>query len=357
MPALPVPSLASPLTASTPDCDHPHTTEIHASSLTNAGTRVSAKAKRPRSLAFPSPEDRAHKRTKPNAAVVGTSKAAVWKRRVLEQIADGSWVPETSKWAAYKSKLEQLDPNFEIPDDPRLARRVKHSRCGSWITMSLPYNVERFKTHVNSCAYLTSSGGMKTLESYGVLVRPVNAQSPSPSIHATASSPSYTNLPCLGITEKDDMRIAQYIKRTPVHSAGGDNIHDIANELFTDDFKNLTSEKKDIVRQKQLQMHSWSNDHIRKSVHAIGRNPCDGKACLAKDGSLMPCKPCLALLSLRVFRNAISRKCCENQNRGFTPHVYQSPDVGRIYSLGLYELLDGVRITSILTRHSTQLIL
>jgi hypothetical protein len=142
------------------------------------------------------------------------------------------------------------------------------------------------------------------------------------------------------------------MKRTPVNSAGGGNIHDIAKELFGDHFRNLSKGAKDIVRQKQLQTHSWSNDHIRKSIHAIGKNPCNGKGCLAKDGTLMPCNQCLALLTLRAFRNAISRECVENENRVFTPHVFQSPDVGRIYSLGLYELLDGVRTTCILTQRS-----
>jgi len=302
---------------------------------------VPTKAKRSRSLAFPSTKDGACKRAKKDASV-GMSKQAIWKRRVLEQIDDGTWVPDTKKWAAYKAKLAELDPCFEVLDDPRFVRHVKHSHCGSWIIMSLPYDVERFKSHVKSCSYSAASGGMRTLDSYGVRVRPMNAQTPLPSIPSASSPPSCTNLPCLGITEKDDARIAQYMKRTPVNSAGGDDIQYIAKELFANDFKNLSQEKKDIVRQKQLQTHSWSNDHIRKSVHAIGKNPCDGKARLSKDGSLMPCNQCLALLTLKAFRNAISRKGCENDNRGFTPHIYQSPDVGRIYSLGLYELLDGV---------------
>jgi len=140
------------------------------------------------------------------------------------------------------------------------------------------------------------------------------------------------------------------MKRTPSKGGGGINIQDIAKELLSDLFKNLSWKDKDIVRQKQEQTRSWSNDHIRKSVHAIGKDPCDGKARLDKDGSLKPCDQCLALLSLRSFRNAISRPCVENENRVFTPHIFQSPDIGRIFSLGLYELLDGVRATTIFTQ-------
>jgi hypothetical protein len=135
------------------------------------------------------------------------------------------------------------------------------------------------------------------------------------------------------------------MKHTPINSASGSNIQDIATELFSKHFKNLSKKDKDIVRQKQVQTHSWSNDHIRKTVHAIRKNPCDGIARVAKDSSLMLCDQCLALLTLHAFRNAISWKCVKNENCVFTPHIHQSPDVGRIYSLGLYKLLDDVRTT------------
>ena len=346
-PAPPVPSLP---TISTSNYGHSHT-EIEAPPFPNAGMNVSAKAKRSRSLAFPSPDDRPCKQAKTNAPV-GTSKQAVSKRTALEKIENGTWVRDTKRWETYQSKLGKIDRHFKVLDDPRFPCHVKHSRCGSWILMSAPYDVGRFKSHNKSCSYSTASGGMKTLDNYGVLVRPINAQSPLPSIPATSSLPSSTNLPCLGLTEKDDARISQYIKRTPSYSAGGGSIHEFAKGLFSADFKNLSLEKKDIVRQKQQQTHTWSCDHIRKSVHAIGKNACDGKARLAKDGSLLPCNKCLALLSVRAFRNAISQKCCKDENRGFIPHVFQSPDIGRIYSLGLYELLDGVRTYSFSAQHT-----
>lgn len=339
------------LTTIASNYNDPHA-EIKTVPFAGVGTHIPAEAKhtkRSRSLAFPSPKDRTHKRSKKDLPV-GMSKEAVRKRRILEQIDDGTWILDPNKWAAYKSRLAKLDCNFEVLDDPQFVRHMKHSICGSWFVMSLPYNVGRFEKHTKSCTYSTASGGMKTLESYGVLVCPMNVQSPSPSIPPTSSSraSSDTNLPCLGITEKDDARIAQYFKHTPVTSAGGDDIHGIAQELFGIDFKNLSQDEKDIVRQKQLQTHSWSNDPIRKSIHAIGNNLCNGKARMGRDGNLMPCNQCIALLTSHAFRKAISRKCSENGNRRYTPHVFQSPDVGRIYSLGLYELLDGVRAATIL---------
>ena len=328
------------------------THEIQAPPLTDIGVHVPTKAKQSRSLAFPSPDDRPLKRAK-TTVPVGMSKTAAWKRKTLDKIEDGTWVLDTGKWETYKSKLENLDRHFEAYPEPRLVRYVKHSSCGSWVLMSVPYDIGRFKSHVKSCSYSTAPGGMRTLDSYGVCVRPMNSRSPSLSIPSASSSPLRTDLPCPGITEKDDIRIAQYMKRTPMNTAGGSNIQGIAKELFSDQYKDLSKKAKDIVRQKQEQTCSWSNDHIRKSIHAIGKNPCDSKARLAKDGSLMPCNQCLALLTLRSFRNAISKPCVENENRVFMPHVYQSPDVGIIWNLGIFDLLDGVRTTSLLTQCST----
>ena len=226
------------------------TPEIQASPLTDVDMHVPTKAKQSRSLAFPSPDDRPLKRAK-TTAPVGMSKTAAWKHKALDQIDDGTWVRDTKRWETYKTKLEQLDGHFEVPDEPRLARYVKHSRCGSWLLMSNPYDIGRFKYHVNKCSYSTASGGMRTLDSYGVIVRPMDTRSPSPSIPLTFSSPPHTNLPCPGITEKDDIRIAQYMKRTTAYSAGGSNIQDIAKELFSAKFRDLSQKAKDIVRQKQ----------------------------------------------------------------------------------------------------------
>ena len=183
-----------PPTLSTCDSDHLYP-KIQASHFPNvaSGVHVPAKAKRSHLLAFPSSNDTACKQAKTNTQV-GMSKQAIWKRKILEQINNGTWIADPKKWATYKSKLIKLDRHFEVLDNPCLACYVKHSRCGSWIIMSLPYDVGRFKTHINSRSYSTASGGMKTLDGYGILVRPMSTQ---PSIPSAPSSSSSTDLPCL----------------------------------------------------------------------------------------------------------------------------------------------------------------
>ena len=329
-------------------CDWLHDVATQCSPLRHVPVPAApVRPKRPRSLAYPGPDSEMHAKRTKISMPVGTSKQAVSKRKILEQIRDGTFVRNPKRWEVFKSKLAQLDPYFEVSEtDPTLSRSAKHSRCGSWVLMAAPYNIERFKAHVKTCSYSTEAGGMKTLDSYGLTVRPIKALSSPQSIPSTpSSSAGRVALPCLGLTEKDDPRIAQYVKRTSVNSAGGKDIHDIAMELFSVAFKNLSKEKKNLVRQKQMQTHIWSVDRMRRSVHAIGKDPCNGNARQAKDGSLEPCNACLALLSLRAFRNAISREPPKNEDRAYIPHTFQPAEVGKMYSMGFNSLIDGVRFT------------
>ncbi|KAI0291530.1 hypothetical protein BC826DRAFT_875479, partial [Russula brevipes] len=151
-------------------------------------------------------------------------------------------------------------------------------------------------------------------------------------------------------------RIKQYVKRTSATSAGGINIHAIAKDLFRDDFKNLSAKKKGLVHQKQLQTHTWSVDSMRMSIHAIRTNPCSGNAQRGADGALRPCNQCLALLSQRAFRNAISREPPKNENRVYIPHTYQPAEVGKMYKFRLNNLIDGVRPTSSHTESLTRFV-
>ena len=210
--------------------------------------------------------------------------------------------------------------------------------------MTAPYDKERFKQHIKGCSYSTGMGGVKTLECFGVIVFPASAQGASGSSSLLNTRPPVPAcLPCPGLTERDSILIRQYFTRTSVASAGSEDIHTIAQSLFHDEFQNLSSEKKDIVQLKQKQTHSWSVDHLTKTVHAIGKVPCEGNGQVSADGSLESCKVCKALLSSAAFKKAITRKPAPNKNRAYIPHVYQPAEISKMYSLGFNELLDGVR--------------
>ena len=146
-----------------------------------------AKIKRPRNLAYPPTHPQTQKKevTEP----VGNSKQAVAKRKANESVSNGTFVHNLKRWDGYKRKLAQLDPNFEVSEDPRLVRQVKHSTCGGWFLMAAPYDKERFKQHVTSCSYSTG-GSMKSLESFGIVILPASTLPSSSSSSFSSSIPS-----------------------------------------------------------------------------------------------------------------------------------------------------------------------
>jgi hypothetical protein len=44
----------------------------------------------------------------------------------------------------------------------------------------------------------------------------------------------------------------------------------------------------------------------------------------------------------QAFKRAVSRKPTPNKNRYYIPHIYQPPTVGKMYSLGFNDLIEGV---------------
>ncbi|KAF8265264.1 hypothetical protein EI94DRAFT_1589496 [Lactarius quietus] len=55
----------------------------------------------------------------------------------------------------------------------------------------------------------------------------------------------------------------------------------------------------------------------------------------------MACKACRDLLNLHTFKKAISKKPIPNKNRAFIPHIYQPVEIGKMYSHGFNDLVDG----------------
>jgi hypothetical protein len=172
-------------------------------------TPRSPPVKRARKIAYPWPDTAAQMRSQAKPTT-GTSKQAVYKHKALEEIRNGTYICDHKRWTTFKGKIILMDPDAEVPDNPAHLLSVKHSRCSSWIRMSMPYNTERFKRHLKICTFSTAAGGMKTLKSYGIQVLAMNTPSQS-------SAPSLPNcmkiaFPCPGLTKNDDPHIGQYVK-------------------------------------------------------------------------------------------------------------------------------------------------
>jgi hypothetical protein len=85
--------------------------------------------KRPRNLAYPP----AHPQTQTQSVnLLAAASKQSQSVRQMKSVLNGTFVHNPKRWDEYKKKLAELDPNFEVSEDPRLARQVKHSVCGGW---------------------------------------------------------------------------------------------------------------------------------------------------------------------------------------------------------------------------------
>ncbi|KAF8197121.1 hypothetical protein BJ912DRAFT_923213 [Pholiota molesta] len=277
------------------------------------------------------------------------SRSAVSKAEANKAILDGTFVRNAAKWANYKDKLKDLDVNYAVDEhDVKRIRLVHHSVCAEYIKMSAPYDIGRFKEHLNHCTIKKSKMAASNTKSLFAYFQPnpsFQSTPPSTTTAATDRSSIMKLWPCPGLTQADDVRIKQYLQRTVSASAGGISERVLAKQIYDSDYSALTPPQKKVVDLRQIQTHRWRLDHIRNRVIAIGSCPCaenvPNQQSATGDHLFLPCEPCRALLSLREFQTAISKPLPANNDCIFVPRRHQNAAIGEIYAktLGLRDLL------------------
>ena len=189
---------------------------------------------------------------------------------------------------------------------------------------------------------------MKTVETFGVLVLPVGAFSSSSSSPSSAPSPTSTStglttslLPCPGLTEKDGASLSQYFSWTcSEHWWQGSSLCSKITLLGRIQ-KPLLREEGPCVAEAEAHTHMvcwpYYEDHP-----CNWKVTCEGNADIASDGSVRVYKVCQSLLTSQTFKKAISRKPAPNMNHAYIPQIYQTAIIGKMYSLGFNDLIDGV---------------
>lgn len=297
-------------------------------------------------LPQPSPK-RLHKQSTPPVTVTPNSsnkaaqtkyiptkpagRSAAHKQALNRAVKAGTFQRNERKWATFKSKIRSIDPQFEVDDtNPRRARNVLHVKCGKVIRMAMVYDISLYKRHVQNCKSRTATAGMHTLDNglqYVFLHQPGSSF-----VNSDIRDNSTTPLPCPGLTEDDEPRIKTYLLRTTVSSAGGISIDAAAKQMYDAPYKNLSEDQKKSVRVGQVHTHRWSLDHQRRRVFAIGNERCLQKVSHSNSessGRPRPCRACNALLGNRAFQNAINRGIPDEENRKFTPLLYQTAEMAR----------------------------
>lgn len=285
------------------------------------------------------------------------SRSTTSKNQLNSAVLNGTFERHPIQWENYKKKLRDLDPYCEVNENnPTQARLVRHSRCAKYITMSVPYDVGRFKEHLETCNAKMHQSVMANTRTLDAMFSSSTSQlggkhkASGLSHLGTEKLNSMVVLwPCPGLTEADDERISQYLGRTQLGSAGGISERILAHEMFgTSLYSSLNESQKEIVTLRQQQTHRWRNDHLHQRIFAVGETKCCENISAPNDGdrtTIKPCVGCKALLSLPAFQTAISKSQPSDKNRAFVPHRHQNTAFGnmQIKTLRLGNLFSEVR--------------
>lgn len=393
----PLPPSSPPLPSSPPPPSSPGPSSpmsIDTPSLLNEKSFVHAPSvpvKRPASGTpdrDPKPSDSLNERKRPRIAsssisaggskTSGVSKSTISANRTKAAAASGS-KPNPIKLKNFADKLKLLDSGSRLyTDKPKWT--VFHSTCGKTTTLEVPYHIKAFKDHVERCnpkrTVKTKNADktrFQTLEMFG-LKKKVQEGSPKESPHTPSTSASLSNppavsvrssssvskpptkssapapspqprtRPCPGITSAVDSRVDVYLARVKVAGGGAPDKRIVTRDLFKDvlgedvEYKSLTNAQKKQVKLFRSHHWSWTVDRDLRLVRSVSCHK------VVADSEETICAACMAILSLKGFREALRTKMPEAQNRKYVNHEYVDQDMAKMYAeiKGLENLLSEV---------------
>jgi hypothetical protein len=261
----------------------------------------------------------------PDEPKEGTSKSAVHSRKRRQLAAQGKLEINHKSYDTFKKKILASDSKAEF--DPGNISHVRHSKCGSWLKMKDPYDAGRWNEHIKKC---TAKGGSQTLFAMGFKRGNVKQKTPEPLEYS----------PCPGITDADDPRVSQYLRRTSLKGGGGRALPVIAKALFRKLFSKLTkkADRKKVL-DTQINEWTWRNDHGNLRVFSTS---CKCNVVDSSPSRLRPCSECAFVLKSKLFRNCLQRPTPKDANFIYTNHRFRSDLLGKIYghTVGVKSILE-----------------
>ncbi|KAJ7602998.1 hypothetical protein DFH06DRAFT_1350726 [Mycena polygramma] len=198
----------------------------------------------------------------------------------MNELKSGKFTIDPVKYENFKTSVRKLDSQAEFLGDANVAdiRSIRHSKCGRIVKGKQPYEVSRFRAHVQDpkgCRIVHRGAGMSTLTSIFAGVPP--------------SKPEHNSLPvvekpCPGITEDDIPNVEKYLRRSGAMGGGSRSVFKIARQKF-----GKASRRKE-VQHTQYHEQKWRNDHqnlrvfstdCKKTVSCRGARPCACSSCSA----------------------------------------------------------------------------
>ncbi len=243
---------------------------------------------------------------------------------------------DQKKWSRFQKKLRETDPLVLFHRSK--PRCVRHSVCGSDVTMKALYDTSRWKSHLQDCdknPKVKAASRTQTLYSMFTLAKKPDLE---PSKRSHTSTP--VTAPCPGIAKQESEHIPTYLQRTAAIGGGARSVTVIAKEKFSTLFSKLKAKLRKIVLDQQFHEHQWRNDHANERVFSAQN--CKKLVNLqSNDETPLPCAPCKSLLTNKAFKNAIQRPMPKDENFIFTNYRFRPQLLGKIYarSVGLKEII------------------
>lgn len=249
---------------------------------------------------------------------VGMSQSAKNSRTNREEVKSGTYVLRPKRFENWKTKI--LGIETEVQFDENKPQEVFHQPCERWVKVKEPGDTTRFKEHLKTCK--TKPVPVKgTLMGMGWLKK---AKGEGGTKGSVSRKPT---MPCRGVTAMDNPLVDQYLNRTGAGGGGAPSIHTISKKRFGMEYRCLTREKKDEVNAVQRAEWVWRNDHNGR-VYATD---CVGFTSSRSLAESLCCK-CKALLDLKAFTVAISKRMPSDENMKFNNARYVSSVLLRLYA-------------------------
>ncbi|KAG6916064.1 hypothetical protein DXG01_008589 [Tephrocybe rancida] len=289
----------------------------------------------------------------------------------------GTLKVDEKKYGKWKKKILTDDVGAEF--DGSNARKVRHSICGSYLTMKTEYDMSQWSEHRKLCTKekpLAKKGaGMQTLQ----MTNWFKKLAPAPK-DSKKRKPNMC--PCPGITINDDPRVPRYLGRTAVPGGGSQSVKAIAGKMFKSLFSSLRPKQKKKVLDAQQHNLQWKNNHKNLCVFATAcehvvpepepepklkpqpegnAQICSGESLSAKAPVTepgegrdsagenefiyprpLPCKACMEVFRSRAFKTAIQKPTKDSRNYICINHRFRCPLMGEVYAktIGLQDLVE-----------------
>ena len=238
---------------------------------------------------------------KKNRAGDGKSASAKASFAKRESLRDGTLVISTRKLEKWKKQILEDDENATFNSSD--IRQVRHSGCGKFFKVKEAYYLTRWRTHLKTCPTKPAkkASNTRTLFSMGSWKL---GKVEEGSIKTKATSSVENLKPCPGLTEDDDEKIPEYLRRTTASGGGSKRVHDIAKGMFGRLFKALKAGEKEQVLQNQSHSQRWKNDHRSLRVYSTS---CEKSGVNKRGNRILPCSECASLLNLKAFREVLRK--------------------------------------------------